>query len=149
MGYFDDEAPAPPRGALSARLEQRRQSDRRFARTVLLFVGLLAGVGLGLYVGWVAWPIQFTEADPSLLDERYGEDYTRMIAAAYAQDGDLAAARRRLASLNRPDIDAWLLSLTVDAILEGEPVTEIRPLVRLASDLGLASPIMAPFLESP
>ena len=109
-------------------------------------LGLLFGVGLGLFLGWVAWPTEFTEADPTILQESYQQDYTLMIAANYALDGDLPGARRRLASLGKENTNAWLLDQVVAHILENENETEIRQLVLLAHDMGLSSPAMTPYL---
>jgi hypothetical protein len=111
-------------------------------------LGLFLGVGLGLFLGWVAWPTEFTEADPTILEESYQRDYTLMIAANYAVDGDLAGARRRLASLGKEDGNAWLLDQVVAHILENENETEIRHLVLLAHDMGLSSPAMIPYLPA-
>ena len=111
-------------------------------------LGLVVGLALALYLGWVAWPTEFTEADPSILREEHRRDYTVMIANAYVLDGDLPAARRRLYSLGQEAPDQWLLTLTVDAILSGrDEETVILPLVTLAHDLGLNSPAMAPYLD--
>ena len=109
-------------------------------------LGLVFGVGLGLFLGWVAWPTEFTEADPTILEESYQQDYTVMIASTYALDGDLAGARRRLASLGKGNGQAWLLDQVVAHILENEDETEISQLVLLARDLGLSSPAMTPYL---
>jgi hypothetical protein len=111
-------------------------------------LGLLFGVGLGLFLGWVALPVEFTEADPAILEERYQRDYTVMIAANYALDGDLAGARRRLATLGKADTNGWVLDQVVAHILENENETEIRQLVLLARDLGLSSPAMTPYLPT-
>ncbi|MFW6183833.1 MAG: hypothetical protein ACOC8X_08545 [Chloroflexota bacterium] len=114
---------------------------------VWIGLGLLLGAALGLYLGWVAWPTEFVEANPTILEEEYRRDYTLMIAHAYALDGDLDAARIRLASLEQEAPDQWLLTQTVDAILSGrDEQTIILPLVRLSRDLGLNSPAMAPYL---
>lgn len=117
-----------------------------FGTVVRLGVGLLVGVGLGLLLGWVVWPAEFEEADPTILQELYQRDYTVMIASTYAVDGDLGAARQRLNSLGKADSNAWLLDQVVAHILENENETEIRQLVRLAADLGLSSPAMTPYL---
>lgn len=122
---------------------------RRWLRIIgLIIVGLAAGVGLGLYVGWVAWPTEFTDADPTILEEEYRRDYTLMIAAAYAVDGDLETARQRIDSLG-PDAQDYLLSLVLDVILEGNNEQEIHQVVQLAADLGLSSPAMQPYLSPP
>lgn len=119
-------------------------------KRVVLWIGagLMLGVGAGLYFGWVVWPPEFTNTDPAILREDYKRDYAVMIAQAYAVDGDLDAARRRLYSLGEPEPDRWLLTLTVDTILSGrDEAQEIRPLVGLARALGLSSPAMAPYLD--
>ncbi|MFZ0547009.1 MAG: hypothetical protein WAM60_16310 [Candidatus Promineifilaceae bacterium] len=111
-------------------------------------LGLLFGVALGLFLGWVAWPTEFTEADPTILEESYQRDYTLMIAATYSLDGDLAGARRRLSHLGKEDINGWVLDQAVDYILENGDETEIRQLVLLAHDMGLSSPAMTPYLPA-
>jgi hypothetical protein len=114
-----------------------------------LAVGAAIGVIAGFLVGWVVWPIEFTEADPTVLEDSYKRDYTIMIAAAYELDGDLIEARRRLASLGMADSEEWLMTVTVDHILGQGDEGEIRQLVRLAGDMGLDSPLMAPYLTGP
>jgi hypothetical protein len=122
----------------------------RYRAVVLIFLGLAIGLAIGLYLGWEAWPTQFTDASPRILRDEYRHDYLLMIAHAYELDGDLAAARRRLYTLQDEEPDRYLLTTTVDAILSGrDEATEIRPLVGLASDLGLESPAMAPYLQTP
>jgi hypothetical protein len=123
---------------------------RNWLRAVLwIGLGLGLGLSLGLYLGWVAWPTEFVDADPSILGDDYRRDYTVMIAQAYVQDGDLAAAQRRLYSLGGEAPDRWLLTLTVDAILAGrDEETIILPLVALSRDLGLNSPAMAPYVQA-
>ncbi len=114
-----------------------------------VFIGLLAGGGLGLYLGWVAWPTEFTDANPAVLQDSYRRDYIVMIATNYALDGDLNAARERIASLGETSNEA-LFSFTLDTIiLEPDDEPKIRRLVRLANDLGLYSPAMEPFLDGP
>jgi hypothetical protein len=117
------------------------------ARNVgLTALGLLLGIALGLYLGWVAWPIEYTNADPALLAAEGKEDYALMVAATYAQDGDLAGARWRLARLGAEDVGEWYLDIIVDAILIGQDEADLRRLVHLAHDMGLESAAMAPYL---
>ena len=119
---------------------------RRWLRHIgFIVIGLAIGIGLGLYLGWVAWPTEFTDAAPSIMQESYQRDYVVMIAAAYSRDGDLETARRRLRGLG-DDGEEFLLAVTLDQILRGDDETRIRQLVRLASDVGLSSPAMAPYL---
>jgi hypothetical protein len=110
-----------------------------------IIFGLALGIGLGLYLGWVAWPTEFTDANPSVLQDSYRQDYVRLIAAAYTADNDLPAAQQRVASLGQDGQDV-VLAITLDTILQGGDEAEIRQLVRLAADLGLSSPVMVPYL---
>lgn len=112
---------------------------------LIIIIGLALGIGLGLYLGWVAWPTEFTDANPAILQETYRRDYVRLIAAAYTADENLTAAQQRVASLGEDGRDL-VLAVTLDTILQGGDDGEIRQLVRLAADLGLSSPAMAPYL---
>jgi hypothetical protein len=121
--------------------------EHSLLRVVLwIGVGLVAGLSLGLVVGWVVWPLEVSEADPSVLEDDYQYDYTVMIAGAYAVEGDLGAAERRLRSLGKESPPAWVAEITVEHILRGGDETEIRHLARLAAALGADTPTMAPFL---
>jgi hypothetical protein len=112
-----------------------------------LAIGLVIGIGLGLFLGWVAWPTQFTDANPAVLAETYKQDYVLMIAADYALTDDLDAARQQVSTLGSGGED-FLFSLTLDQILQDGNPAEIRQLAQLANDLGLYSPAMAPFLAN-
>ncbi|MCA9935760.1 MAG: hypothetical protein H6662_03405 [Ardenticatenaceae bacterium] len=114
-----------------------------------LLVGIAVGLGLGLYLGWEAWPTEFTDATPEILQDRYRRDYALMIATNYAADGDLASAERRINGLGKDGVAngrAYYFSVTLDTILRNEDVTAITYMVRLATDLGLESPAFAPYL---
>ena len=117
-------------------------------RLLILLLGLVLGVGLGLFLGWVAWPTQYEDADPTLLAEAYRHDYVVMVAAAYSADGDIQTASQRLraAWLDSPDPLRDYLAFTVEAILDNGLEQDLRHLVRLATDLGLSSSAMEPYL---
>ncbi len=120
----------------------------RYRNPLFLIIGLAAGISLGLYLGWVIWPTEFTDANPSVLQASYQQEYVQLIADAYAADNqDLSTARRRLNELGG-NSDELLLDTITDAILSEADDGEIRRLVRLASDLGLSSPAMTPFLPA-
>lgn len=109
-------------------------------------LGLTVGILLGLYLGWVAWPTEFTDANPALLAEPFKQDQLRMAAAVYAANGDLPGAQQRVAALGE-DGQALLNDLVLDLILQGQQGQEVRQLAQLAHDLGLESPALQPFLN--
>jgi hypothetical protein len=117
----------------------------RLRPLLIVIVGLALGAGLGLYLGWVAWPTEFTDANPAVLQDVYRQDYARLIAAAYTADDNLPAAQKQVASLGDDGRDV-VLAVTLDTILQGGDEAEIRQLVRLAAALGLESPAMVPYL---
>lgn len=107
-------------------------------------IGLLIGISLGLFLGWIAWPTEYTDANPSVLSEAYKQEYLLMVAADYALTNDLDAARQKV----RLPGEEFLFSYTLDQILQGGNQTEIRQLAQLAHDLGRTSPAMTPYLNS-
>jgi uncharacterized membrane protein len=111
----------------------------------LIIIGLIIGLGLGLYIGWEAYPTEFVNASPAYLSDTHRREYVRMIAGAYAVEGDLAVAQTRLASLGEGGQEL-LTAVTLDAILQPQSETEIRQLVTLATALGIYSPAMEPYL---
>ncbi len=121
----------------------------RLLRTLLvIIIGLALGVGVGLLIGWRLSPTEFVNATPAYLATEYQQDYVRLVAAGYAMDGDLAAAKTRLAGLGEGG-EAVLTAVMIDAILQQQNEQEIRRLVNLAAALGISSPAMTPYLNQP
>jgi hypothetical protein len=115
---------------------------------LIIIIGLAAGLGLGLYIGWSLVPTEYVNANPAYLAEIYQQDYVRMIAATYAVEGDLTAAQTRLDSLGTNGRSV-LTAVMLDAILQQQNEAEIRQLVHLAAAVGISSPAMAPYLNQP
>jgi len=117
-------------------------------KTLLLaLTGLVVGVALGLLVGWVLWPVRYTNTAPAQLRQDYHDDYVLMVAAAYQVEGDLEAARARLALLDADDPARPVVDLAERLIAGGGRPADIGMLVRLADALGAATPSMTPYLE--
>ena len=132
------------RGFIVETREAASPDNRRNVLTVV--VGLVLGAILGLYVGWFAWPTQYTDADPTILQATFRYDYALMTAQTYAVDGDLPAAQRRLVTLGDNVQYEWYLATALDAVLAGRPEADLRYLAELARALGLAAPALAPYL---
>lgn len=102
-------------------------------------VSLALGIGIGLFVAWELWPVEFINADPSDLRTRHKEDYVQMISLVYAADGDLDAARDRLSHLGSASSDRIFGDLiSREKGAGGDPAT-LDALVRLAQGLGFNS----------
>lgn len=111
------------------------------------FVALLIGLGLGLYLGWVQFPVQFIDSPARSLAPVHKEEYTLMIAAGYAADGDLSGAIERLRVLGVGDVPAYVEQTTERYISNSRGVDDIRLLVNLASDMGRLTPLMEPYQQ--
>ena len=109
----------------------------RLSRATLLLVlaGLAAGAGLGLYIGWVAAPVQYVDTAPNSLQRAFKDDYVLMIATAYAGDGDLAAARAQLAALGFTDPAAAVSAAGQRRAATGLPDADQQRIAALAQAL--------------
>lgn len=112
-----------------------------------LILGLALGALVGLYFGWVSFPMDARNRQLSQLAQSHQDDYSVMIAAGYAADGDLAGASARLALVYGADA-ARQLRESAERIISSSArsLPDIRLLVALARDLGQLSPLMMPFL---
>lgn len=116
---------------------------------VLVVLGLLAGLGLGLLIGWVLVPVKYVDTSLADLQTDHKEEYTLLVASAYARDRNLDKAQGRLEELEVPNLQAWVSPLIDKAIDQGRDETEIQALVALAEGLGVNNPRMAAYLPSP
>lgn len=117
---------------------------RVFLSTV---IGVMVGIGLGLFVGWVIAPVEYTDSPMSALADRYQEEYTLMIAAGYLVEGDASAAIERLSHLGVENVPAYVQELTERYITNSRNVEDIRLLVALSEGLGRLTPPMESFRE--
>ena len=114
-------------------------------KILLALAGLIAGLGIGVFLGWNVWPVEFYDTDYSSLHPDYKFEYAVMVGAAYELDGDWEQAKNRLAELKEADLGTWLRDLIHQAIADGQDQIKIRHLVSLAKPLGVKTEIMDPF----
>lgn len=110
-----------------------------------LLVGLAVGVGIGLYAGWVQFPVEYVNSPMTDLSQRFKDEYTVMIATGYLADSDVAGAVERLRRLGVPNIPAYVQDSAERYITTSREVNDIRALVALAEGLGRLTPIMEPY----
>ncbi|MCA9906043.1 MAG: hypothetical protein KC547_19435 [Anaerolineae bacterium] len=118
---------------------------RRFL--VSFLVALLIGAGIGLYLGWVQFPVQFVDSPANALAASAKDEYTLMIAGAYADDGDLNGAVERLRVLGVDNVPAYVQEVTERYITNSRGIDDIRLLVRLAEGMGRLTPVMEPYRQ--
>lgn len=114
---------------------------------ISLVAGLIVGIGLGLFLGWVQFPVEYVDSPASGLSQRYKDNYTVMIAGGYVVDRDLSGAIDRLRILGVDNAPQHVQDVTERFITNSRDVDDIRPLVVLAEGLGRLTPIMEPYRQ--
>jgi hypothetical protein len=115
-------------------------------RFILSFIAaLIVGLLLGAYLGWVQFPVKYTDSSADRLAQRSKDDYTVMVANAYLDDGDLTGALERMRLLGVENVPAYIQDTTERFITNSSDVTSIRALVALSAGLGRLTPIMQPY----
>ncbi|MBN1120876.1 MAG: hypothetical protein JXJ17_07340 [Anaerolineae bacterium] len=118
-------------------------------RTLLvLLVGLGLGALGGAVFGWLV-PIQDVSTGFYELHPNYKADYTVMVGAAYAADGDWDKAQARLGRLAEPDPATYVVTLAEQYIAEGRNPNDIRNLVAMAVRFGYTTPPMQLYISPP
>lgn len=119
-------------------------------RLLPTLIGLAFGIGIGLFVGWYAWPATFTGSSPSVLAPGWKNETIWMAAQAFAYDGDLEAASGRLAPVfGSVDLGPIVLARAERAVVDGLLPGEIAHLARLAAAYGARSSRTDPYLTTP
>ena len=130
---------------------------RNYLLTGMITIAL--GIGLGVYIGWVQYPVEYRNSYMCQLSDSYQEEYTLMLARGYREDGDLNKALDRLQPLRAegvPECDdgrsykidnipEWVQVLTERYISQGADPVLIQDLVALAEGFGRLTPIMESF----
>jgi hypothetical protein len=117
---------------------------RFFFSTVL---GVVAGIAVGLFMGWQIVPVEYTDSPMTALAEQYQDEYTLMVAGGYIADGDLEGAINRLRALEVTNIPQYVQEMTERYISNSRDLKDIRYLVALAEGLGRLTPPMENFRQ--
>ena len=101
---------------------------------IVILIGLLCGLGFGLYVAWVMWPVQVTDVDIPDLKASSQEEYIILTASTFAYDQDLAKAQSRLDLLKDAKINSRIAALAQSLASDNKP--EAAYVAALAVALG-------------
>lgn len=124
------------------------RKGRLWPLILLASVALLGGMGLGLWYGWVLDPVEYRDTDVSHLASVYRDEYVLMVGEAFVLDGDLDAARARLALLDLPDPAVQVADSAEAALARGASLLDVQALARLAAALGAQRESLRPYLEA-
>jgi hypothetical protein len=108
-------------------------------------IALVVGLGIGSYLGWVQFPVRYTDSSADRLAQRYKDEYTVMIANAYQSDSDLNSAFERMRLIGVENLPAYVQDTTERFITNSSDVNDIRALVAFSEGLGRLTPIMQPY----
>ena len=114
---------------------------------IALVIGGLLGLVLGVYLGWVQFPVQTINSSIRSLSPAEKDSYTVMVAEGYELDGNVAEAIQRLQLLGVADVPGYVRSVAeryISANGSGD-ATDIRHLVALAQALHVLTPPMGAF----
>jgi hypothetical protein len=109
-------------------------------KIIIALIALAIGLGLGVALGWYAWPVTYTEAQPGRMGASWKDEAIWMAAQSFAYDHDLEAAQARLLPLGSEDLGTLVLDRATRAIEQNLPPLHIASLARLAAALGARSP---------
>lgn len=108
---------------------------------VSLVLGALVGLGIGLYLGWVQFPVEYVNSPITALDPRYRDDYTVMIAQGFQADNDAVGAIQRLRVLGIDNVPEFVFQEAERYISNSRSPQEIQALIALSEGLGRTSPL--------
>lgn len=97
-----------------------------------IFLGLIAGLAIGVIYGWLIRPVEYVNTTPDSLRQDYQTDYVLMVAEIYSKEEDLERAVIRLAVLGPQDPELILTEATDYAIANAFSREDINRLNSLA-----------------
>lgn len=103
-------------------------------------LGLLIGIGMGLYGSRMLWPVEYADITPEFLTAESRVEYALMVATAFAADGDLELSTSRLARLGDSAAESVLNAFRV----AGDDEMALSGLQKLAVELELHATMPTP-----
>ncbi|MBI5301690.1 MAG: hypothetical protein HY868_06110 [Chloroflexi bacterium] len=111
------------------------------AAASIVMLGLIGGLGFGVWLGLTLWPLQASNVDVSDLRAEAQEELIVLTANTFAVDGDLDRAAERLRQIKDPKIGDRVAILARNYALNNDP--SAAHLAQLAEALGVTGPELA------
>ena len=111
------------------------------AAAAIVTMGLIAGLGFGIWLGLAFWPLQASNVDVIDLKPEAQEELIVLTANTYAVDGDLDRAKERLAQIKDPRIQDRIAIFARNYAILQDP--SAPHLAQLAEALGVTSSELA------
>ena len=108
----------------------------RMNRMAFFLLAILAGIGLGLWVGWGLAPVRYSAFGPDALRQDYRTDIVLMTAEIYEVEGDLAMALAQLAFLGDDSPKAQVQNAIAFAQDAGYSPDDLARMLILSEDIG-------------
>lgn len=109
--------------------------NRRIVRFIWFGISILAGLALGLLLGWSKGEDRSSRSSFSGLRQDYQIDIVLMVSEIYHKDQDLSAARERLAYLDADDLVLYVQQAVTDAETIGYTKSDLKMMSALLKDL--------------
>jgi hypothetical protein len=91
--------------------------------------GLIIGILIGLFFGWIVWPVEWTNATPESLSPAWQEEYLRMSIQAFGSSGDAVSAQRQYNALGDAAADTMARVIQSPQMLSPDLISSYATLV--------------------
>ncbi len=105
-------------------------------------LALIAGIVVGLIIGWGIWPVSYKNTLPQDLRSAERDQYLAMVAESYAANNNLPLAQERTQTWSREDLAKALANL--QARLESTDARQAANVEALGAGLNLRSAVTQP-----
>ena len=109
---------------------------------VAAILGAIAGLALGLIVGWGIWPVEWTDATPQALSAESQEDYLRMTIDSFRVNGDPILAAQRYQALGPNAAQVFLKVQQEPGNLDSNDILNFNQLIQ--ASVGPIDPVAQP-----
>jgi hypothetical protein len=109
----------------------------------------VVGFALGLTYTWYIDPVEYSNTFPPQLRSDYLHEWIRMTALGYVADQDLERVQSRLEGIPQSEVNEALAAFIEAYTSQGRPAGTMRRLSELAQDLGVNTPAISAYLQTP